>query len=118
MKFPAIELVDRYTIALVKHQRTNGANQAELDFYAEQMQEFDIPAIQGVVDQLVYVHNKIWDMEDDFKKRRVDGASLEEIGQKALDIRDLNNFRVQYKNRVAELVGCSVREIKQNHSSE
>lgn len=118
MKFPVIELVDRYTIALVKHKRTNGANQQELDFYTEQMQEFDLPAIQGYIDQLVHIHNKIWNMEDDFKKRRIDGASLEEIGQRALDIRDLNNFRVQYKNRIAEMVGCSVREIKQDHSSE
>ena len=42
MKFPTIEIVDRYTIAVVKHKKTNGANQEELDFYIEQMQEVNL----------------------------------------------------------------------------
>ena len=33
MKFPVIEIVDRYAIAVVKYEKTQGANQAELDFF-------------------------------------------------------------------------------------
>ena len=40
--FPVIELVDRYTIAQVKYDRTQGANQAELDFYQTQIDLLDI----------------------------------------------------------------------------
>ena len=57
-------------------------------------------------------------MEDDFKKCRIDGADLSEIGQRALDIRDLNNYRVQYKNSIADKLNDPVREIKQDHTSE
>jgi len=118
MKFPVIELVDRYTIARVKHEKTRGANQAELDFYTEQMQTLDLALIQVHINTLIQVHRTIWGMEDDFKKCRLQGVDLAEIGQRALDIRDLNNSRVTIKNQIAELLNDPVREIKQDHVSE
>lgn len=118
MKFPVIELVDRYTIAVVKHERTNGANQAELDFYAEQVKELDIEKIQHLLDRLVQIHRDIWNLEDDFKKYRETNYSLEEIGRRSLVIRDYNQQRVAYKNQIASAVNCAVREIKQDHASE
>jgi hypothetical protein len=118
MKFPVIELVDRYTIAVVKHQKTQGANQAELDFYTAQMRELDIGLIQYEVARLIQLHADIWAMEDDFKKCRLDGVDLAEIGRRALDIRDLNNSRVTIKNRIAQLLDDPIREIKQDHVSE
>ncbi len=118
MKFPVIELVDRYTIARVKHERTAGANQAELDFYLEQMQELDLEAIQPLLDQLTQIHRDIWNLEDDFKKYRDSNYNLEEIGRRSLIIRDYNQHRVAYKNQIAEAVGCAVKEIKQDHASE
>ena len=36
-----MELIDRYTIAQVKYDRTGGENQAELDFYEQQMSGID-----------------------------------------------------------------------------
>lgn len=118
MKFPVIELVDRYTIACVKHQRTQGANQAELDFYTEQMRELDLALIQTEIDSLIDLHNQIWNMEDDFKKCRLAGVDLAEIGRRALAVRDLNNSRIVYKNRIAEILNDPVREIKKDHVSE
>jgi TolA-binding protein len=118
MKFPVVELVDRYTIAQVKHERTHGANQAELDFYSEQIQELDTVQIQPLLDQLTQIHRRIWNLEDDFKKYRETNYSLEEIGRRSLAIRDLNQHRVAYKNQIAAAVGCAVREIKQDHASE
>lgn len=117
-EFPVIELVDRYTIARVKYEKTNGRNSAELDFYLRQMAQLDINRIQHELDQLEEIHRQIWALEDDFKKRRVDGADLAEIGRRALEIRDLNNYRVEYKNRMAELLDDAVREIKQDHYSD
>jgi hypothetical protein len=118
MKFPVIELVDRYTIARVKHERTSGANQAELDFYSQQIQELDTIQIQPLLDRLTQIHRDIWNLEDDFKKYRETNYSLEEIGRRSLIIRDLNQHRVAYKNQIAAAVGCAVREIKQDHASE
>ena len=118
MKFPVIELVDRYTIAVVKHERTRGANQAELDFYLDQMQELDINSIQPYLDKLTQIHRDIWNLEDDFKQYRDSNYSLEEIGRRSLVIRDYNQHRVAYKNQIASAVDCAVREIKQDHASE
>lgn len=111
-KFPVVELVDRYTIAQVKHARTNGANQAELDFYQEEINKLDKNLIIKELEFLRELHNKIWNLEDDFKKCKIDGTDLAEIGRRALEIRDFNNQRVMYKNKIAELLNSSVMEIK------
>ena len=107
-----IELVDRYTIARVKHNKTNGANQAELDFYQQQLDQLDIAKIKNWLMVLEELHATIWAMEDDFKKCRIDGTDLAEVGRRALEIRDHNNLRIQVKNHMARLLDDPVREIK------
>lgn len=109
-----MELVDRYTIAQVKHTRTGGANQAELDFYEQQMLGIDKHVIWNELQALKILHDKIWSLEDDFKKCKIDGTELAEIGRRALEIRDYNNFRATLKNTVAEKLNDPVREIKTN----
>ena len=109
-----MELVDRYTIAQVKYDRTGGANQAELDFYEHQMNSIDKTVIWNELQSFKILHDKIWSLEDDFKKCRIDGTDLAEVGRRALVIRDYNNFRVQLKNTVAEKLNDPVREIKTN----
>ena len=113
-KFPVMELVDRYTIAQVKHSRTGGENQAELDFYELQMSAIDKTLIWNELQAFKILHDKIWSLEDDFKKCRIDGTDLAEIGKRAIEIRDYNQFRVQLKNAVAEKLNDPVREIKTN----
>ena len=54
-------------------------------------------------------------MENDFKQAKIDSVPLEEIGRRALHIRDLGYQRVELKNTLAELLGDPVREIKQDH---
>jgi hypothetical protein len=115
MKFPVIEIVDRYTIAVVKHEKTNGANQEELYFYLEQMKEANINPSDVKVIELIEHHRYVWSLEDDFKKAKIDALPLEEIGRRALYIRDIGYRRVDLKNALAESVGDPVREIKQDH---
>jgi hypothetical protein len=109
-----MELVDRYAIAQVKYNRTGGANQAELEFYEQQMLKIDKTVIWQELQALKILHDKIWSLEDDFKKCRIDGTDLAEVGQRALEIRDYNNFRVELKNTIAEKLNDPVREIKTN----
>jgi hypothetical protein len=54
----------------------------------------------------------VWDLEDDFKKAKIDSLPLEEIGRRALHIRDVGYIRVELKNTLAELFDDPVREIK------
>ena len=118
MKFPVIEIVDRYAIAVVKHKKTSGANQEELDFYLKQMRKVNINPQNNLVLDLIAHHEYVWNLEDDFKKCRVDNLPLEEIGRRALHIRDVGFKRVDLKNALAALAGDPVREIKQDHISE
>ena len=65
-KFPVIELVDRYCIAKLKFDKI-GNNKEELDFYADQIKDIDVPAIRTELDRLYEVHKMVWEIEDDFK---------------------------------------------------
>ena len=118
MKFPVIEIVDRYTIAVVKFEKTQGANQEELDFYIKQMSEVTLDLQHQLILELIEHHKYVWSLEDDFKKNRIDGLPLVEIGQRALHIRDIGHKRVELKNTLAELLNDPVREIKRDHISD
>jgi hypothetical protein len=118
MKFPIIEIVDRYCIAIVKSVKTNNANAEEVKFYSEQMDASGIPKLHPLVRQLIQHHEYVWSLEDDFKKCRIDSLPLEEIGRRALHIRDVGFKRVELKNALAELANDPVREIKQDHITE
>lgn len=111
-KFPVIELVDRYCIALLKFNKI-GTNKEELEFYKEQVSRLNLDLIHKELEQLYDLHMTVWNLEDDFKKYRVDqNFSLEEIGRRALMVRDLMQQRYHLKNRMAEILDDPVREKK------
>lgn len=114
--FPVIELVDRLCIAELKFIKT-AANIAEVDFYKTQMQSHDTACIAEELKQLYSIHEKIWSLESELKSGMESQLSLEEIGRRAIEIRNWNNKRVALKNLMAEKLGCVVREVKQNHVS-
>lgn len=115
--FPVIELVDRLAIAEVKFQRTK-ANEQELLWYMNQAIRIDITQIVDEYEDLKRIHNEIWDLEAELKTGREAELSLEEIGRRAIAIRDHNNKRIALKNIMAEKLNCPVREIKKDHLSE
>lgn len=116
--FPVIELIDRLAIAQVKFKRTNGANQEELAWYIEQANSYDLTTIEDLYINLIAIHNEIWELEGLLKTGREQELSLEEIGRRAIAIRDHNNKRITIKNAIAERLSCPVREIKKDHLSE
>jgi hypothetical protein len=116
-KFPIIELVDRLAIAEIKFYRTN-ANKEELAWYNEQALLIDLSKIINEYEDLKRIHNKIWDLEAELKTGREEELALEEIGRRAIAIRNYNNKRVALKNSMAEKLSCPVREIKKEHLSE
>lgn len=116
-KFPVIELFDRLVIARIKWCRT-GANRAEIDFYENEISQYDVTSISDQIAQLTHVHNHIWDLEKELKSGREHNLSLSEIGRRAIQIRDWNAQRIRIKNQIAEILGDPVREIKQDHASE
>lgn len=118
VQFPIIELIDRLAIADVKFKRTNGANKEELDWYTNQALAYNLSNVQDLYLSLVSIHNHIWNLESELKTGKESELPLEEIGRRAIAIRDWNNQRIQIKNTIAEQLNCPVREIKKEHLSE
>jgi hypothetical protein len=116
-KFPIIELVDRLAIAEVKFQRTR-ANEEELLWYKDQALHIDLDKIVNEYEDLKRIHNEIWNLEAELKSGCEAELALEEIGRRAIAIRNHNNKRVALKNLMAEKLSCPVREIKKDHLSE
>jgi hypothetical protein len=117
ISFPIIELVDRLCIAEIKHERT-GSNEIELNFYKIQFDSIDIGHISNELEQLKNIHNQIWNLESDLKSFNEHNLSLEEIGKRAIEIRNLNHQRIKLKNTMAEKLNCQVRELKYDHLSQ
>ena len=115
--FPVIELVDRLAIAEIKFERTS-ANGEELAWYKQQMSAHDLTVIASSLEQLKSIHNSIWELESDLKSGLEHKHSLEEIGRRAIEIRNLNNQRIKLKNSMAEQLNCTVREVKVDHLSQ
>ena len=115
--FPVIEIVDRYCIAKLKFDKTS-TNAAELEFYTKQLAHFDTKLIQFDLQHLYDIHAEIWSLESELKSGAESNLPLEEIGRRAIKIRDWNNRRIALKNAMAEKLHCTVREYKQEHLSQ
>jgi hypothetical protein len=115
--FPIVELVDRLAIAEIKFNRTQ-SNQEELSWYSAQAQQFGIDVATEEYQKLKEIHNKIWELEAQLKSGRESELSLEELGSRAIEIRDYNKKRIALKNLIAGKLGCAVREIKKDHLSQ
>ena len=111
-KFPVIELVDRYCIAKLKFAKLAN-NKEELDFYTEQLHDINFDLINVELDRLYDVHARVWELEDDFKKYRVEHMyDLAEVGRRALHVRDIMEERYVIKNVIADKLNDPVREKK------
>jgi transposase len=122
---PELELIDRLCIARIKYERTGANNQDELDWYEARYQEMQAQLSNAQCDTLEYniaeitrIHNQIWDLEWQLKSGVEQMLTLDEIGRRAIAIRDWNNKRITYKNSIAELFGLQLREIKTDHLSD
>ena len=113
---PVLELIDRLCIARVKHARTQGANQVERDWYEHKLAQLPQSAeLDEAIQAMTDIHHAIWDLEWQLKSGVEQMLSLQEIGRRAIAIRDFNNKRIAYKNSVANILGHPVTEIKQDH---
>lgn len=116
--FPVIELVDRFCIAKLKQHKTAN-NLAELNFYQEQLTNYNLTDITTDLDELYNVHATIWELEAALKAGLEDDLSLEEIGRRAIEIRNWNHRRIELKNIMADKLGQEfIHEFKKDHLSE
>lgn len=115
--FPVVELLDRLIISKIKIEK-NIDSQLEFDFYNSQAQKFNLELVKPHMEKMEKIHKEIWNLESHLKNGAEAQISLDEIGRRAIAIRDLNNQRIKLKNAMAEILNCPIREIKKDHLSE
>ena len=116
MKISIGDISDRYSICKLKSERLN------LDLSEEirqlQLEINNYQGIQTFIDELYKINGAIWDLESDIRKGNENILGLEEIGRRALKIRDFNNIRVGIKNKINSKYNEGFIEVKMDHGSE
>ena len=111
MKMPLSEIIDRYTITLLKSERTDEDVSEELTAYKKEIPDGD--SVNTFIDRMYEINGKIWDTEGDIR-RGVD-MPLEEVGRLALIVRDLNQIRNGIKGEIVDKFAEGFKEIKVNY---
>ena len=111
MKMPTSEIIDRYTITLLKSERTEEDVSEELEAYKKELPDTDIA--QNFIDRMYEINGKLWDTEGDIR-RGVD-MPLEEVGRLAIKVRELNQIRNGIKGEIVDEFAEGFKEIKVNY---
>lgn len=118
MKLSIGDVVDRWTIAYLKKERGNVDTVKEQYAYIDYCQNYDQGKIAEAFKKLLNYNGDIWHLESDIRKGKEGELGFEEVGRRAIKIRDLNKERIRIKNELNEIYNEGFQEIKVNHSSE
>jgi|TARA_R110000824_G_scaffold149146_2_gene319255 hypothetical protein len=118
---PLPEVADRYTIAKLKIERLDETEidvaemQRQIDYYKEGLEQ-DNPKLDDLINKLYHINGLMWDAEYAIRKGQDEGLGLEEIGRRAIHIRDLNRDRMKIKNDIVDLTGDGFKDAKMNYA--
>jgi len=120
MRMSAGDVLDRLSIVLLKFR-----NGVRMDREMEPLMDSLLTLMYRNPDvdwmrylyRLYEVNEKIWALEAAVRNGMLD-KDLEEVGRRAVEIRNLNRERVGIRNEVNFLAGESVHEVKKDHGSE
>lgn len=116
---PIAEVADRYTIAKLKLERLpeeecpKAELQRQVDFYAEGLDHHD-QILMTLVGELYRINGLMWDAEFAIRQGQDEGLGLDEIGRRALHIRDLNKERMAVKDEIVTHTGEGFKDCKMN----
>jgi hypothetical protein len=116
MKTSIGEIVDRFSICKLKSERLQLDLSQEINELTSEMNLYN--GLDEYINKLYEVNGNIWDLESDIRKGNEAILGLEEIGRRALKIRDFNNVRVSIKNKINSQFNEGFIEYKMNHGSE
>ncbi|MCL5090675.1 MAG: hypothetical protein M1514_01555 [Patescibacteria group bacterium] len=114
MEVPPAEIFDRYTILLLKVKRLPEGKgfREQLKLYKSEVNNIcngldkgKLKKIKEFIKRLYIINKNIWDVEKEIKQGYEDKLSLEEVGRRALIVRDLNGTRMKLKNEIYEFLG-------------
>ena len=120
---PICELCDRLTIAQLKLDRLPDEEidkvglQKQIEYYESGIDEKN-KRLMVLLLKLHKINGLMWDAEYAIRKGLDADLGLEEIGRRAIHIRDLNRDRVAIKNEITVLADQpEFQDCKMNHAS-
>lgn len=118
MEMALNEVLDRYSILLLKKERLpeNQELLRECARFEEEIARHTESFVAEYIGKLKDINGQIWDLEADLRKGKEGKLGLEEVGRRAIAIRDLNGKRIALKNEVAAKEG-EFGDIKIDHAS-
>jgi hypothetical protein len=117
IKMPINEIADRYSICQLKEERAAANMADEMNVYEEELKKHN-GHIWTFVERLYKVNGEIWYLEADIRAGREGELGLEEVGRRAIEIRNWNRKRVAIKNEMVEMFKEGFKDIKVNHGSD
>ena len=119
---PLAEVLDRFVIVQLKMERVKTENKKEeYNYYKNVLEDYKKNGVeikQEWIDRLYKANSQIWDLESDIRKGKEGELGLEEVGRRAILIREINKVRISIKNEIVEATGSGFKDIKMNHASE
>jgi len=110
------EIVDRYTIALLKQKNTDEDMAKEIAMYQDEMRSY--PDIEKYIARLSEVNFAIWKLEASLRAGKEGELMYVVIADTAIQIRNINRQRVAIKNEMVEHYKEGFKDIKINHVSQ
>lgn len=114
MKYPTPDLYGRYTIECLKRDRAGANNAAHIISLSNEIDSRG--RRDDLINDLYTINGKIWDLESAIRQGKDSELGLEEIGRRAIAIRQHNAIRISIKNDVAKAFN-EHGEFKYDHVS-
>ena len=120
---PLTEVIDRYTICQLKLERLDHT-QIDIDSMKDQLEyykkgiDFTNTQLIKLSKDLYKINGRIWDTEGSIRAGLDDELGYDEIGKRAVQVRDLNRVRMSIKNDITELTGEGFKDCKMNYAGE
>ena len=127
MRYPLDELLDKRSIIQLKMERIPSRKEEleeEYEDYTQAILEYEnenVASPMDVVewhDELYKINGQIWDLEADIRSGKEGELGLDEVGKRALAIRNLNSERILVKRDIVARTGVGYRDVKDNHASQ
>lgn len=118
---PLSEVLDRMSITKLKVERIGESHLSEE--FAEYEKAVNWFEKKGMIiepswfEDLYEFNSKIWDLESDIRSGKEGELGLEEVGRRAIAIREINKKRISVKNEISEKTGSGFKDVKMNHAS-
>jgi hypothetical protein len=111
------ELWDKFTILLIKKEKVKDIEKlqsinTEIDFLNKNMDNYAYRNNKLFI-KLKEINIQLWDIEDKLRIKELDKEFDAEFIELARSVYVTNDKRGEYKNKINEVFGSSIKEVKQ-----